>query len=1046
MPEERKFVSILFADLVGSTALGAENDPEVVRAVMARYFGEMQRIAEVFGGTVDKFIGDAIMVVFGVPRLHDDDAERAVRAGLVMRDATTQLEAELGIRLAVRVGVNTGEAVVGVGSDGRLLLVGDSVNMAARLQEAADVGEVVVGPVTEQLTRAAIVFETLEPMKAKGKRDPVRAFRALSPMQAIPSRTHGRPLRRTPFVGRQRELALLVETCARVAQDRRPHLFTVVGSAGVGKSRLAREAFDRIQSRITARVLEGRCLPYGDAITYWPLLEALQEDLGIDRGDAREMAAAKLIQGVRDRVADESEARAVSTRLAVLLGLEPPGSIGPAEGLRTELGWALRRYLAHAPTPLVLTIDDLQWAEGDLIALIQYLVERVTDVPLLVVCLARPELLETQPAWSAGLRNATLLTLDPLTPAETSTLITGLLESDSLPASLKEGIVDRSEGNPLFCEEFLQMLIDDLRLVRMNNRWQVRGAVDVSIPVTIQALLAARLDGLPGPEKHVLQAASIVGERFSRGEVAVLTEGPVDAALEEAMRKDLVVEEPRPTRPDQLRFKHMLMRDVAYASLRKDDRATLHERYFRYLDRAAGDRRQEVSEILAYHAHSAYLLSRELRLSPQVLKARARLAFESALEAGELAVGREDPTALGIAIEHASGAAKDLDEREDGMATARLGLLRAEQFRRAGDLRAALESLAGSAAAARQADRADLAAQAHLAMARLHRGFLDGPAVAREATEAARLYREAKNPGGELEAEWTAAFPLFLTGQIGVFMERGARLQQRAVGLGEHARAAGILAFLAQVAVLSGKPDEARAWTAEAAELAAQHGLRTPARRSDHAAAILARMLGDFGAAEAGLRRLLATADEAGEEWDVLTFQTELAEVLIDEGKLEEAEALMQRAQQSSERMGERWQRVFILNNRARAALRRGEQAMADTCIRQAVAAAHPDDFAAQAAIHRTLGSVLAAVGAAEEADATFRRGLRLGAASEPSFAMVDLSLAYAEFLVGCQRNAEAGPLLDAAQQWLERCGYGVRKREIAQLRERLDEAVGAQS
>jgi tetratricopeptide (TPR) repeat protein len=372
-------------------------------------------------------------------------------------------------------------------------------------------------------------------------------------------------------------------------------------------------------------------------------------------------------------------------------------------------------------------------------------------------------------------------------------------------------------------------------------------------------------------------------------------------------------------------------------------------------------------------------------------------------------------------------------------------LLRAEQLRRSGDLRAALDGLAQSADAAMQGGRPDLAARAHLAMARLHRGFLDGPAVAKEANEAARLYRQANDPGGELEAEWAAAFPLFLSGQIGAFIDRGLQLRGRAVDLGEHARAAGILAFLAQVAALSGRPAEARAWSAEAAGLAAEHGLRTAARRSDHAEAILARMAGDAVSAEAILRRLLADVEEAGEEWDVLTFQTELTEVLIDQGKLAEADSLMQRAQQSSERMGERWQRVPILVNRAQAALGRADLAMAETCIRQAVAAAHPEDFVAQAATHRTLGCVLAARGASEEADATFRRGLELGRAREPSFATVDLSLAYAEFLVGRNREQEARPLLDSAEQWLGQRGYAVRSREIGQLRARLDQSVSAQ-
>ena len=285
--EQRKLVSVVFADVVGSTAFGSDNDPEVVRSVMGSYFERMKAIAETNGGTVEKFIGDAVMVVFGVPLLHDDDAERAVRAALAMRDSMDALNAELGVSLAARVGVNSGEAVAGAGEDKQFLVTGDAVNVAARLQQGAEMGEVVVGQLTESLTRSAIEYAPREPMVAKGKIEPIKAFRAVRPRSAVPEQARGLPAMRAQLVGRQRELRMLLESFERVRDDRRAHVFTLVGNAGIGKSRLVGEALARIAAGDRARVLRGRCLPYGAGITYWPIMEIIREDAGISGEDDR---------------------------------------------------------------------------------------------------------------------------------------------------------------------------------------------------------------------------------------------------------------------------------------------------------------------------------------------------------------------------------------------------------------------------------------------------------------------------------------------------------------------------------------------------------------------------------------------------------------------------------------------------------------------------------------------------------------------------------------------------------------------------------------
>ncbi|HEY6960060.1 MAG TPA: adenylate/guanylate cyclase domain-containing protein, partial [Candidatus Limnocylindria bacterium] len=571
--EQRKLVSVVFADVVGSTAFGSDNDPEAVRSVMGSYFERMKAIAETHGGTVEKFIGDAVMVVFGVPRLHDDDAERAVRAALAMRDAMADLNRELGVTLAARVGVNTGEAVAGSGTDRQFLVTGDAVNVAARLQQGADAGEVVVGQLTESLTRSAIEYEPRQGVAAKGKAEPVKAFRALRPRSAVPEQARGLPAMRAQLVGRQRELRLLLDTFERVRTERRAHLFTLVGNAGIGKSRLVGELLARIAASGGARVLRGRCLPYGQGITYWPLMEILRDDAGIASDDDRDTALRKLT--ARATALGGTSGTAIANRLAVMLGLRPTTEalpeIPPAN-VGNEIAWAVREHLAAAARdPLVVVIDDLQWAEPAVFAIIDGLAERAEDAPLLLLCVARPTLLETHPEWAAGRANAATITLDALSHDETKTLISRLLDVDDLPAELRERVIERSEGNPLFVEEFLRMLIDEGRVVHDHDRWRATAAAaDVRVPESIHALLAARIDSLADDERRVLQVASIVGERFGDAEVRGLAaDVNVARALVGLRRAGLVLEDRETREPGRFRFKHLLMRDVAYSALPK---------------------------------------------------------------------------------------------------------------------------------------------------------------------------------------------------------------------------------------------------------------------------------------------------------------------------------------------------------------------------------------------------------------------------------------------------------------------------------------------
>src|SRR5438034_707659 len=581
--EQRKTVTVVFCDVAGSTALGESVDPEALRSLLARYFERMKAIVERHGGTVEKFVGDAVMAVFGVPMLHEDDALRGVRAAAEMRDALP----ELGVR--ARIGVNTGEVVAGTGER---LVTGDAVNVAARLEQAAPPGEVYVGAQTVQLARGGLQIERVEPLHLKGKLQPVEAFRlvAVGDAEVETRRFDGR------FVGRERELRVLREAFDLVVSDRVCQLFTLLGVAGVGKSRLAAEFLRGLD----ATVVGGRCLSYGEGITYWPVVEAVKQL----RPDEREL--------------DERVARP----LRVLLG-------GDEAASKEEIMFAVRRLLEEAAheRPLVVMWDDLHWAEEAFLDLVEHVADWSRDAPILLFSMARPELLDRRPGWAGGKLHATTVLLEPLTPEETDELIDRLAPVDE---SLRARIRDAAEGNPLFVEEMLAM-------VRESGN-----GGDVVVPPTIQALLAARLDQLDPSERAVLERGAVEGKVFHRGAIEALTpeESQVRARLMALVRKEL-------GRPDQavlvgddaFRFRHLLIRDAAYDALPKAVRAELHERFATWLEEH-GAELVELDEILGYHLEQACRYRVELGAPHDgelAERARARLTA-----AGRRALSRYD--------------------------------------------------------------------------------------------------------------------------------------------------------------------------------------------------------------------------------------------------------------------------------------------------------------------------------------------------------------------------------------------------------------------
>ncbi len=600
--EERKVVSVLFVDLVGFTDRSDRADPEDVRATLRPYHERVKADIERYGGTVEKFIGDAVMAVFGAPVAHEDDAERAVRAALRILETIAELRAE-GLDVAVRAAVTTGPAVVTLGARperGEGIVAGDVVNTAARLQGAAPVGAVIVDSTTMRSAEGAIGFEPLEPVAAKGKQAPIRVWLALEARSRFGVDTDLRA--ESLFVGRDSELALLSETFARALHEPSTQLVTVVGEPGLGKSRLVwefREEIDRRSDLVRWR--QGRCLPYGEGITFWALGEIVKAEAGVFETDTAVQALEKLEHAVAEAVEDESERSWFTERLAPLVGAQDEvAGVG-----REEAFSAWRRYLEalSAQRPTVLVLEDLHWADGALLDFVEDLLDWAAGVPLMVLATARPELYEERQGWGGGRRNSATVGLSPLSNEDTARLVAALLERSVLPAETQTALLERAGGNPLYTEQFVRMHVES------------EGALDVQLPETVQALIAARLDTL-GPElKALLHDASVLGKVFWSGALAAMggrSRADVLAGLRDLVRREFV----RPARISSMReeeefsFWHVLVRDVAYRQIPRVARAAKHVQAAEWIEAEAEERVSDHAEILVHHLEQALELQR----------------------------------------------------------------------------------------------------------------------------------------------------------------------------------------------------------------------------------------------------------------------------------------------------------------------------------------------------------------------------------------------------------------------------------------------------
>jgi class 3 adenylate cyclase/tetratricopeptide (TPR) repeat protein len=688
--QERKVVTVLFADLVGFTARAEQMDPEDVVGLLGPYHARLREMLEHFGGTVEKFIGDAVMAVFGAPLAHEDDPERAVRAALAIRDWATDEAGGLELRIAV----NTGEALVSLDARperGEALVGGDVVNTAARLQAAAPVNGILVGATTQSATRDAIEYRETDPVRAKGKAEPVPVWEALRAQSSFGVDVFQEG--RAPLVGREREVDLLLDAFTRVRADLAPQLVTLVGVPGIGKSRLVWELFQAVE-RDPDLVYwrQGRCLPYGEGVAFWAVGEMVKAQAGILDTDSGEEAGAKLEGAVA--AATGEDAHWVAAHLRPLIGLAE--DVEASEEPRVEAFAAWRRFFEALAEqrPLVLVFEDLHWADEGLFDFVDHLVDWAGGSPMLVVCTARPELMERRPSWGGGKLNATTLVLSPLGDEDAARLVAALIGRAVLPAETQAALLTRAGGNPLYAEQYVRMFVE-------------RGsAEDLPLPENVQGIIAARLDGLPSDEKAVLQDAAVLGKVFWPGALLAIGGSRPEALLHSLERKEFVRRERRSSVGGETEhaFRHMLVRDVAYGQIPRAQRAQKHRRAAEWIE-ALSERTDDVSEMLAHHYASALEFARASGQDTDELAERARHALRSA---GERAFtlgafqaasrflsaalelwprdDRELPDlqlALGEALNWAGGLSEELllEARDGALAQSRLGLAARAEIR-----------------------------------------------------------------------------------------------------------------------------------------------------------------------------------------------------------------------------------------------------------------------------------------------------------------------------------------------------------------------------
>jgi class 3 adenylate cyclase/tetratricopeptide (TPR) repeat protein len=1010
--EARKTVTVLFCDVEGSTKLGERLDPESVRQLMMRFFREMRAVLERHGGTVEKYIGDAIMAVFGIPRLHEDDALRAVRAAEEMQAALEPLNDEFDrrweIRFRTRIGVNTGEVIVGDAAAGESLVVGDAVNVAARLEQVAPPGQALIGAETYALVRDHVAVEEIEPLELKGKSEPVHAYLLVGVQRGIDA-IGARP--ELPLVGRDEEIAALRSAFERSVTDRQGVLMTVLGSAGVGKSRLSKEFISGLDG--DARVLVGRCLPYGDGITFWPVVEVVKDACGIADDDPRAEVRAK----IDARVAGAEDAALIAERLAALMGVEA----GTAE--LQETFWAIRRFLEWLGRegPVVVLLDDLQWAEPTLLDLIEYVAGWTKDTALLLLCLARPDLMDVRPTWSGGTAASRWLSLSPLDEDETDRLIGSLFSGARIDERVNQRIAESAGGNPLFLVEMFRMLEDDGLLRREDGGWAVVGDVSsVTVPASIQALLGARLDRLSSEERAVIRSASVVGKVFWWGAIAELVPDGirpnVGSHLQSLVRRELIRPD-RSTFPgeDAFRFDHIMVQEAAYRGMPKEVRAELHERFAGWVQRSAGERAVEYDEVIGYHLEHAHRYRSELGAGDTDLRPLGLRAARPLAAAGHRALERRDVSAAAELLGRAARLLpSDADDRRSVLLALGETLLEAGDFGRAEESLDEAERLAKEAGDAamvansgvlqlfllestdpkRLTDSAQMGAEELIAtlqelgddigLARAWRlvGDLHWARSRYAAADdaLARAISHARRAGdAREEAECLGRYVgsgAYGPAHVREVERRCEELLSSPGGIPDREPAA--LRALASVRAMEGRFDEARHLAEQARTMLEEFGFRLRASWVSETLGAIEMLAGDPVAAERVLREGFDVAVEVGEQGFQATVAALLAHALVEQGRLEEANAFTTLSEASAAQDDVASQ---VLWRSARSRVLAGGRAVseAESLAREAVALVErTDDVNMHADTLVDLAVVLVAAGGTEEAAKVLDRGIGL--------------------------------------------------------------------
>jgi class 3 adenylate cyclase/tetratricopeptide (TPR) repeat protein len=925
--DSRRTVTVIFSDVVGSTALADRLDTETFTALMDRYFERMSEVADRHGGTVAKFIGDAILIVFGVPATHEDDALRAVKTASEMRRDLEELNEELkrrwDITLATKTAVNTGEILTttadlakdGPGGRGGHIAVGDAMNIGARLEQAADPGEIVLSETTYRLVRDAIEAERMPPLALKGKAEPATAYRliGISPdAEAVTRRLD------SPMVGRRDDLATLREAFDRARREGGCRVLTLVGPAGVGKSRLVKEFLAGVADAATQ--LTGHCLSYGEGITFWPLTEMVKHVAGITEQDTEETAMRK-IAGLLDGAQDKG---LIATAVGETVGL------ATHEGKPDETFWSIRKLfesLARA-RPLIAVFEDIHWAEPTLLDLVESVAEWVRDATILLICTARPELLDVRPDWSTPTRyRSTAMSLPPLAAEEAERLIRNLVGPDDLGPRRLDAVVQAAGGNPLFMEQVVSMLVGDGTL--SDDASGTADVSEIALPPTIQALIAARLDRLDPGERRLIESASVVGRVFYREALARFSDdgsepGPHLAAL---VRKQLI----EPARSDlagqeAFRFAHALVRDAAYQGIPKARRATLHEQMADWLETTAGDRINEYEEILAYHLEQAYRYRVDLRTADGATQDLGSRAVEHLRTVAERALARGDAYGAVNLLSRATSLLADSDDRQPELLRRLAGAVG-----ETGELSREREILQEARDRATALDDRAVVARIRLALVMNHASTdagADVDEVAREADLAMRTFEELQDDRG-LSAAWTARYwvahqryqqaeafdaltrsheyaqragdpravsdlssmsaaMLYGPTPVKEAIERSEAILEQVKGW--RSDESFVLGFMGIMHAMDGRPDQGRELIARAGAIAQDLGMRlTSTATRSYWLAILESLSGDHAAAERELRSGYEVLDEMGEKNFASTLAARLAQALCALRRYEEA-------------------------------------------------------------------------------------------------------------------------------------------------------------